>query len=81
MILQNDLLALALLFELQRRGIRVPEDVSIVGQDNAAFCCCTRPALTTIDYNLDGFGNAEKELMLERLGHPERSISSIGVPT
>ena len=80
-ILQNDLLALALLFELQRRGIQVPEDVSIVGQDNAAFCCCTRPALSTIDSNLDGLGNAVMELMLERLEHPERPIRSIGVPT
>lgn len=81
LILQNDLLTLALLFELQRRGIRVPEEISIVGQDNSAFCRCTRPALSTIDSNLDGLGNAVMELMLERLEHPELPIRSIGVPT
>lgn len=81
MILQNDLLALALLFELQRRGIRVPEQIALVGQDNSAFCSCARPALSTIDSNLDGLGNAVMELMLERLEHPERPIRSIGVPT
>ena len=81
LILQNDQLALALLFELQRRGIRVPEEIALVGQDNSAFCCCARPALSTIDSNLDGLGNAVMELMLERLEHPKRSIRSIGVST
>lgn len=81
LILQNDLMALALLFELQRRGIRVPEEIALVGQDNSVFCCCARPALSTIDSNLDGLGNAVMELMLERLEHPKRSIRSIGVST
>ena len=29
-------------------GLRVPEDVSVVGYDDADFACSTRPALTTV---------------------------------
>ena len=81
LIMQNDLLALSLLFELQLRGIPVPQAISVVGQDNSPFCNYTRPALSTIDSNLDGLGNAVMELMLERLEHPELPIRSVGIPT
>ena len=81
LIMQNDLLALSLLFELQLRGILVPQAISVVGQDNSPFCNYTRPALSTIDSNLDGLGNVVMELMLERLEHPELPIRSVDIPT
>ena len=48
----NDLLAVALLSEASRKGIRIPEDMAIVGCDNTDLGFCTTPTLTTIDTNI-----------------------------
>ena len=44
----NDDLALGVLFECQRRGIRVPQDLSIVGFNDLEFCASSSPALTSV---------------------------------
>jgi transcriptional regulator, lacI family len=81
LIVQNDIWCLALASELLRRGKRIPEDISLVGQDNAEFSCCLYPALSTIDTNLNEFGKSVIELTLERILHPETPVRSIAVPT
>jgi LacI family gluconate utilization system Gnt-I transcriptional repressor len=44
----NDDLALGALFECQRRGIRVPQDLSIVGFNDLEFCASAYPPLTSV---------------------------------
>lgn len=44
----NDLVALGALLSLQRRGLRVPEDVSLIGYDDVEFVEALRPSLTTV---------------------------------
>lgn len=44
----NDLVALGIMRALNERGIRVPEDVSIVGFDNIFASAMVEPGLTTI---------------------------------
>lgn len=44
----NDILALGSLFECQHRGMRVPEDVSIIGFGNANIAANTIPPLSTV---------------------------------
>ena len=44
----NDDLALGALFECQRRGIRVPEDVSIIGFNDLEFCASAFPTLSSV---------------------------------
>jgi LacI family transcriptional regulator len=44
----NDLAALAFIRELERHGVRVPADVSVVGFDDLVFAAYSRPALTTV---------------------------------
>ncbi len=80
-IAQNDLWCMTLAGELLRCGKRIPQEISLVGQDNSEFCCCRYPALSTIDPNLEAFGKAVVELALERILHPETPVRSIAVPT
>ena len=44
----NDILALGGLFEAQRRGIVVPDDISVVGYGDLDFSARIHPALTTV---------------------------------
>ncbi|MFN4059001.1 MAG: LacI family DNA-binding transcriptional regulator [Roseinatronobacter sp.] len=43
-----DLLAIGAIYELQREGLKVPQDVSVAGIDNAEFSASIAPSLTTI---------------------------------
>ena len=44
----NDNLALGALFESQRKGIAVPDDMSIIGFNDLEFSACAYPSLTSI---------------------------------
>lgn len=44
----NDDLALGTLFECQRRGIAVPDDVAIIGFNDLDFCIASVPTLTSV---------------------------------
>ena len=45
----NDLVALGALRQLQRMGLRVPEDAALIGCDNQFFTPFLNPPLTTVD--------------------------------
>ena len=45
----NDLVAMGALHQLKRMGLRVPEDVALIGCDNQFFTPFLNPSLTTVD--------------------------------
>ncbi|CAN7199136.1 LacI family transcriptional regulator [Arthrobacter sp. PvP023] len=66
-IVFNDLLAIGMLQRLRERGIRVPEDMSIVGCDDifgADFC---NPPLTTISSPIEQAGRVAVSMLLSQL--------------
>src|SRR5262249_42990629 len=44
----NDLMAIGALSAIHQAGLRVPEDISVIGFDDIAFASVTQPALTTV---------------------------------
>ncbi len=63
----NDLLAIGMLMRLRERGVRVPEDLSIVGCDDifgADFC---NPPLTTLTAPIEQAGRVAVSVLLARL--------------
>jgi DNA-binding LacI/PurR family transcriptional regulator len=50
---QNDLMAIGLLKGFLSRGLRVPEDISIVGMDGIPFTRMVHPELTTVQQPLE----------------------------
>lgn len=54
----NDFMALGVLRALRDRGLRVPEDVSVVGYDNIRLSEFTSPPLTTVNVPRDEIAHA-----------------------
>lgn len=75
----NDLMAIGALRALRAKGVRVPEDVAIVGYDDLEIGRFTVPALSSIDANLQTLGSAAVSLVL-RSDHRERP-EQIQVPS
>ena len=59
----NDVWAAELLRALRREGLRVPQDVAVVGFDNLMFAALCDPALTTIDQQHEAFATAAVNMM------------------
>ena len=63
----NDLIALGCYDVFAERGVRCPEEVSVVGFNDMPFAARFQPPLTTIHIPHYEIGKAAGELMLERL--------------
>lgn len=63
----NDLMALGALSSLRRRGIRVPEDVSLVGYNNLPTVAYLTPPLTTVRYQSFEVGRRAGVMMIRML--------------
>ncbi len=68
---ENDLLAIGAMREMYRLGIRVPEDVSIIGMDDIKTTRMVLPALTTIRQPFKSICTKAVELLLHRMSHPD----------
>ena len=69
---QSDLLALGAVTALRRRGLRVPDDVSVVGYDDIAVAQYLNPPLTTMRQPMREVGAAAIQLVLHKIHSDER---------
>lgn len=67
----NDLMALGAMRAALSLGIRVPEELSIIGFDNLDIAQYANPPLTTIDHRAELLGNRAAEIILNRIHHPD----------
>ena len=66
----NDLLALGLLQQCVSLGIRVPEDLAIVGYDDIEFAAAAAVPLTSVRQPRADLGRTAAELLLDEAGNP-----------
>lgn len=62
----NDSMAIGLMSALAAQGLRVPEDMAVVGFDDVAISRFVTPALTTVRVDAQGLGRQAVDLMLSR---------------
>lgn len=67
LLVQNDEAAVGAMKALQARGIKVPEDLSIVGFDNTEVCEYVTPRLTTVEVPLREIGAQGLKLLLRQI--------------
>ena len=63
----NDLMAMGAMVAAYEAGLRVPQDIAIVGFDDIPAASLVVPALTTVNQFQDQIGRRATEMLFERL--------------
>lgn len=77
----SDLMALGALRALRAAGRRVPEDVAVVGFDDAVLATYADPPLTTVRQQVEQMGQEMVRLLLARIAVPDGDPREIVLPT
>lgn len=72
----NDLIALGALDVLNARGIKVPQEMSLVGHNDMPLVDLVNPPLTTVRIAVEQMSEHAAALFLETLGKPELAPST-----
>ena len=72
----NDAMAIGILSELRQHGIRVPEEMSVVGFDDIAVAADVAPALTTARIPMFEMGQHAVSLILRPASDEARTIAT-----
>jgi LacI family transcriptional regulator len=80
MVFANDQMAVGALEVLERRGVRVPDEVAVVGFDGIPLGRVVRPSLTTVTQPMRRLGETAVEMLVARLADPSREPRSVILP-
>ena len=80
LIAANDLSAVGALAAAGELGLRVPEDLSLVGYDNTSLARLRPIALTTVDNAGPAVGGAAARALLRRMHEPEATATTTLLP-
>ncbi len=76
----NDPMAAGCYAAIKRRGLRIPEDISVVGFDNREIASCLFPGLTTVALPNKEIGYAVAQQLLQRLEGQAIETPNISLP-
>lgn len=68
-IAYNDLMAIGFIKAIQKAGLRVPQDVSVVGVDNTMVSVLTTPSLTSVGPPSNSLGVAAAKSLISQITH------------
>lgn len=77
----NDLSAFGAMQAIRERGLRIPEDVSIIGFDDVPQASLVHPRLTTVRQPLDEMGRTAVRLLLEQIENPSQPARRVTLST
>lgn len=77
----NDHMAIAAVDALRERGLRVPEDVSVIGFDGIPQAATMHPPLTTVSQPLATMGRVATQMLLDQLNDPGKPMRRVDLPT
>jgi LacI family transcriptional regulator len=76
----NDLIAMGALRALAERGLRVPDDVAVIGMDDTDLAAMCNPPLSSVSTGAAERGATAARLLLERIADPELEPRRFTVP-
>lgn len=80
-IMGSDSMAIGAMRALHEKGVRVPEQVSVVGFNDIEMSRYLQPSLTTIQVHTEYMGEAAVDLLLEQLSSKRKIAKKVVLPT
>jgi DNA-binding LacI/PurR family transcriptional regulator len=77
----DDMIAFGVLAALRSRGLRVPEDVAVVGFDDDPLSRVFEPSLTTVHYPMEEMGRRSFEIFERMLGRRQKTAEHVILET
>jgi LacI family transcriptional regulator len=77
----NDMMAFGVMEAARERGLRLPDDLSIIGFDDIPQAEHVHPPLTTVRQPLEEMGQRAALLLLHYIAHPDAEIERVELPT
>jgi len=77
----NDTVAFAAMKEIKRQGLRIPEDVALVGFTDEFHSTVVDPALTSVTHPTFEIGQEAARLFFRRIENPEESSTQVVLKT
>lgn len=77
---QNDRMAVGVIKALRAAGLRVPEDVSVLGFDDIPLASYFDPPLTTLRQPMESFGRQAAQLLIKTIENPATGPQQITLP-
>lgn len=74
LVAANDQIALGAIYALRENGMRVPDDVSVIGFDDIPEAAFFIPPLTTIRQNFSALGEQSVEYLISLIDNPDTSL-------
>jgi len=75
----SDLLAHGILIEAQSRGLRIPEDIAVLGFGNQNFSASTLPALTSVQVDRSHLGQQAAQALIARIENQPLPTNTIDI--
>ena len=70
LVVENDVIAIKLMTHLNQMGMKIPEEVGVVGFDNIQAANLVEPPLSTVAQNFYAMGRVAAELLMEKIKSP-----------
>jgi LacI family transcriptional regulator len=77
----NDVSAFGVIEAIRDRGLRIPNDVSVIGFDDIPASASIHPSLTTVRQPLEEMGRQATRMLLEFIANQERPVERVDLPT
>jgi len=75
----NDISAIGAIRAIQEQGLRVPQDISVMGFDDIPGAAFHTPSLTTVQQPLNRMGEVAAQVLLERIEGKKEYPSDIAI--
>ena len=76
-LLDSDIMAVAALEALRERGLRVPEDVSLIAYDDSLLCEITNPPLSALSHDVHAYGSHAARVLLREIQAPGSATTEL----
>ncbi len=77
----SDAMAYAAMRVITEAGLRIPEDIAVVGFDDIPSAGVSKPPLTTVRQPIQRSGSVAAEMLIENIEHPDSPPCRIVLPT